>query len=633
MAEQPLASGPGPYTDIPPYEVVTQQLFSIGSRRGSVHSNTLGAGNILDLFRPTSFHDGATHHHHHEENDDDDFIDPRESHNYHSAAPPSGSLKPTMSTLSQNLRNPSYAAHEQQSLLDNDIISSFPARRASLATLKRIRSHSTIKHVISTGFVPEVETSLGTEIKILGKYSIPLIITFLLQYSLNVASVFSVGRIGKTELAAVSLAGMTANITGYCLFQGTSTSLDTLCAQAFGRKDYRLVGLHFLRCTIFLLLLFIPVAFIWVFLSKPILTLLVDDLELIDLASTYLGILSIGLPGFILFENGKHYLQSQNIFHASTYVILIAAPFNAVLKYLLVWDDHIGLGFVGAPIAIVITNYLMAILLFIYCYKIDGYQCWCGFTKDGFKNWNRMLSLSYNGCIGVLSEWLAFEIITLSAARFGTVVLASQSVIATICVLLYQIPFAISIAASTRIANFIGAASKKSLIVATNAALLTSIAFGFLNGGVLTIFRVQVVELFSSDPEVISLASKIIPLGAAYQVNDSLAAVSGGILRGQGRQRLAAYLSLIAYYLIALPIGFSLAFGLDMKLYGLWCGLCIALFLVSILQTWSVVKSDWDEIIEESIQEALHDANYINSEINEVRSIISHSIHDISEEA
>ncbi|CAM9021473.1 unnamed protein product [Wickerhamomyces anomalus] len=593
MAEQPLASGPGPYTDIPPYEVVTQQLFSIGSRRGSVHSNTLGAGNILDLFRPTSFHDGATHHHTHEDNDDDDFIDPREPHNYHSAAPPSGSLKPTMSTLSQNLRNPSYAAHEQQSLLDNDIISSFPARRASLATLKRIRSHSTIKHVISTGFVPEVETSLGTEIKILGKYSIPLIITFLLQYSLNVASVFSVGRIGKTELAAVSLAGMTANITGYCLFQGTSTSLDTLCAQAFG----------------------------------------LDDLELIDLASTYLGILSIGLPGFILFENGKHYLQSQNIFHASTYVILIAAPFNAVLNYLLVWDDHIGLGFVGAPIAIVITNYLMAILLFIYCYKIDGYQCWCGFTKDGFKNWNRMLSLSYNGCIGVLSEWLAFEIITLSAARFGTVVLASQSVIATICVLLYQIPFAISIAASTRIANFIGAASKKSLIVATNAALLTSIAFGFLNGGVLTIFRVQVVELFSSDPEVISLASKIIPLGAAYQVNDSLAAVSGGILRGQGRQRLAAYLSLIAYYLIALPIGFSLAFGLDMKLYGLWCGLCIALFLVSILQTWSVVKSDWDEIIEESIQEALHDANYINSEINEVRSIISHSIHDISEEA
>lgn len=616
--DQPLASGPGPYTDVPPYEVVTQQLLSLSSRRGSVHSNTIGAGNILDLFR---HQDGPVGGHNHHSYVDEDHIDPYD-HTAH--------LKPT---LSQHLRSPS-AFHEQQALLDSDVISSFPTRRASLATLKRIRSHNTIKHVISTGHIPEVETTLGNEVKILGKYSVPLIITFLLQYSLNVASVFSVGRIGKTELAAVSLAGMTANITGYCLFQGTSTSLDTLCAQAFGRKDYRLVGLHFLRCTIFLLLLYIPVAIIWIFLSEPILSLLVEDKELIGLASQYLSVLSIGLPGFILFENGKHYLQSQNIFHASTYVILFAAPFNAFLNYFLVWNERIGLGFVGAPIAIVTTNYLMAFLLFLYGYYVDGYQCWCGFTKDGFKNWNKMLQLSYNGCIGVLSEWLAFEIITLSAARFGTVILASQSIIATICCLLYQIPFAISIAASTRVANFIGAASKKSLIVATNAALITAIGFGVLNGTVLTIFRVHVVQLFSTDPEVIALASKIIPLGAAYQVNDSLAAVSGGILRGQGRQRLAAYLSLIAYYLIALPIGFTLAFGFDLELYGLWCGLCVALFLVSILQTWSVVKSDWDEIIDESIRDALAETGYANGDANEVRSIISHSIYDtIHEEA
>jgi len=616
-------TGSGPFND-----VVTQQLFSISSRRASVHSNAIGAGNIMELFRPND--SISTFPKDDEDNDndiDEDHIPSHDQINSHyGSTNHSHGLKPT---LSQHLRNPVNTANEQQSLIDNDIISSFPARRTSLSTLKKIKSHSTIKHVISHGVIPEIETSLNNEVKILGKYSIPLIITFLLQYSLNVASVFSVGRIGKTELAAVSLAGMTANITGYCLFQGTSTSLDTLCAQAYGRKDYKLVGLHFLRCTYFLLLLFIPVAFIWIFLSKPILLLLVDDLKLIELASIYLGILAIGLPGFIFFENGKHFLQSQNIFHASTYVILIAAPFNAILNYLLVWDERIGFGFIGAPIAIVITNYLMAILLFIYTIKIDGYQCWCGFTKEGFKNWNKMLILSYNGCIGVLSEWLAFEIITLSAAKFGTVVLASQSVIATICVLLYQIPFAISIAASTRIANFIGAASKKSLIVSTNAALITSIIFGIVNGLILTIFRIQIVELFSSDPEVIKLASKIIPLGAAYQVNDSLAAVSGGILRGQGRQKLAALLSLIAYYLIALPIGFSLAFGLDMKLYGLWCGLCIALFLVSILQTLSVLKSDWDGIIDESIKDALNETNYVNDdEINEVRSIISHGIQE-----
>ena len=83
---------------------------------------------------------------------------------------------------------------------------------------------------------PEPKTTILNEIKVIIKYSLPLIVTFLLQYSLTVASVFSVGRLGSTELAAVSLSSMTANISGYAMIQGVSTCLDTLCAQAFGRK-------------------------------------------------------------------------------------------------------------------------------------------------------------------------------------------------------------------------------------------------------------------------------------------------------------------------------------------------------------------------------------------------------------
>jgi MATE family multidrug resistance protein len=474
---------------------------------------------------------------------------------------------------------------------------------------------------MSTGVLPDIETSIKLELQTLTNYSVPLVITFLLQYSLNVASVFSVGRIGKAELAAVSLAGMTANITGYCLFQGTSTSLDTLCAQAYGRHDYRAVGLHFMRCTIFLMLLYIPICFIWVFLSHPFLLFIVDDLELVTLASQYLGVLAIGLPGFILFETLKRFLQAQNIFHASTYVILFAAPFNAFLNYYLVWG-RFGLGFIGAPIAIVCTNYVMAILLTLYVIFVDGHQCWCGFSKELLINWSKMISLSVNGCVGVLSEWLAFEILTLSAARFGTISLASQSVIATICVLLYQVPFAISIAASTRVANYIGAASRKSTIIASSAAIILSLIVGCINALVLTLFKDRVVRLFTSDPDVIELSCKIIPLGALYQINDCLAAVTGGILRGQGRQKLAALCSLVSYYLVALPIGFWLAFGLGLKLFGLWIGLCIAIFTISLLQLQSVLNSDWEQIINESLEDALQETNVSS----EVRSVISHGI-------
>ena len=93
---------------------------------------------------------------------------------------------------------------------------------------------------------------------------------------------------------------------------------------------------------------------LWVFGSKPILLIIIgnEKEELCTFASQYLRVLSLGLPAFILFENGKHFLQAQGIFHASTYVLAICAPLNAYLNYLLVWNKSIGMGFVGAPISV-----------------------------------------------------------------------------------------------------------------------------------------------------------------------------------------------------------------------------------------------------------------------------------------
>lgn len=60
-----------------------------------------------------------------------------------------------------------------------------------------------------------IHTTWKREALVISRYAAPLTVTFLLQYSLTVASIFSVGHLGKKELGAVSLASMTANITGY----------------------------------------------------------------------------------------------------------------------------------------------------------------------------------------------------------------------------------------------------------------------------------------------------------------------------------------------------------------------------------------------------------------------------------
>lgn len=98
----------------------------------------------------------------------------------------------------------------------------------------------------------KIQTTWQREAKVLTSYSLPLMATFLMQYSLTVASIFTVGHLGTAELGAVSLASMTANITGYAIYQGLATSLDTLCAQAYGSGRKKLVGLQMQRMIYFL---------------------------------------------------------------------------------------------------------------------------------------------------------------------------------------------------------------------------------------------------------------------------------------------------------------------------------------------------------------------------------------------
>lgn len=149
----------------------------------------------------------------------------------------------------------------------------------------------------------KIRTTWQRETKTLVKYSSPLVITFVLQYSLTVASIFTVGHLGKIELGAVSLASMTANITGYAVFQGLATSLDTLCAQAYGSGRKHLVGLQLQRMVWFLWALTIPIGLIW-FFAEHILNLLVPDPRSAKFAGLYLRVLVAGAPGYCLFEAG-----------------------------------------------------------------------------------------------------------------------------------------------------------------------------------------------------------------------------------------------------------------------------------------------------------------------------------------
>ncbi|KAL1901161.1 hypothetical protein Cpir12675_000650 [Ceratocystis pirilliformis] len=442
-----------------------------------------------------------------------------------------------------------------------------------------------------------LQSTWQREAKTVLQYSLPLTGTFLLQYSINVASVFAVGRLGKEELGAVSIANMTAVISCYSVFIGLSTSLDTLCSQAYGSGHKHLVGLQCQRMAYFLLLLFLPIAMFWWY-GGAALAYVVPEAETAQLAGQYLRILIIGGPAAAIWEAGKRFVQSQGIFHATTYILLVVAPLNICLNYLFVW--HLGWGFIGAPISIVITQNMLPIMLFLYIYFIDGRQCWGGFSRRALANWLPMIKLAIPGLIMLEAEYVAFELLVFAATQLGPYDLAAQGVVATLTSTTYQIPFSISVAGSMRVANLIGAKLVQPAKMAAKVTIAVECFVAFLNFVVLLAFRHQIPYLLTQDPKVAQISTDTMPVLATMQIADAMAAGAHGLLRGIGQQHIGSYTNLIAYYIIGLPISFFTAFGLGWRLYGMWFGVSIGLALVSVVEYIYLFTTDWNRAAREA---------------------------------
>lgn len=442
-------------------------------------------------------------------------------------------------------------------------------------------------------------TSFLKELIIISRASAPLAVTFFLQYSLSVVSIFTVSRIGKTELAAVSLATMTFNITS-SIFTGMSTCLETLCSQAYGAKNYKLVGLYFQRSFALIAVFNIPLVLLW-WVSGFFLKFIVTNPELAILAQNYLRVMSFSTPAYIFFETAKRFLQAQNIFVAGQYVLFIVAPINIILNYLLVWSEVIGIGFLGAPLATTISYWLCAVCLGIYIFVVDGKDCWFGFDlKGSFQNWSSILPLALNGTAMLLSEFVAFEILTLSSARFGTSTLAAQSIASTIATLCFQIPFSASVASATRIASLLGAGLELESITSTKAAYLISLFLSLINFSLLFFARVQIAELFTNDSKVIKIATLILTILSVNQIWDCPNIIGAGVLRAQGRQAVGSKLNVIAYYFIAVPLALYLGFTRDMKAKGLWIGLGVGVFCLATAEFVMILLSDWKLCIKQA---------------------------------
>ncbi|KAF5352240.1 hypothetical protein D9757_012520 [Collybiopsis confluens] len=200
------------------------------------------------------------------------------------------------------------------------------------------------------------------------KYAVPIYGINVLEYSLVVVSVLSVGHISTVALAAITIGEMTVNVTGLSIIMGFASALDTVLPSAWTSDRPELVGLWTQRMMLIVALTLVPIITLWLN-AETILLRLNQEPEVARLAALYLRYMCIGIPAFAFNCVSRRYLQCQGLFSAPTRIIIVVAPINALLNYLLVWGPPATrLGYIGAPIATSISYYLLAAAYIIYAY-------------------------------------------------------------------------------------------------------------------------------------------------------------------------------------------------------------------------------------------------------------------------
>ncbi|WZZ06294.1 hypothetical protein YC2023_092215 [Brassica napus] len=256
-----------------------------------------------------------------------------------------------------------------------------------------------------------------------------------------------------------------------------------------------------------------------------------------------------------------------------------------------------GLGTKGAALSISLSYWLNAVFLWFFMRRsqlCDGKRVFI--SMEAFGHMRTFFSLAVPSALMICLEWSAFEILILISGVLPNSKLETSviSMCVTSSSLHYNLATAIGAAASTNVANELGAgnlvAAKASAFVAIMIAAVESSSVSF------ALFMSSNVwgYAYSNVPEVIHYAAEITPVLCISIVMDSLSASLTGVVRGSGKQKIGAYVNIAAFYIIGVPVGLLFCFILDFKVKGLWIGVLtgctvqtITLFLITTFTKWT----------------------------------------------
>ena len=432
----------------------------------------------------------------------------------------------------------------------------------------------------------------------------PIVLTQLFIMGTGFVDTVMAGRYSATDLAGVSLAG---NVLwpSFMLLAGVTMALSPITSQLRGAERTQDVG-NQVRQGLWLCLGSSAIL-VSILLNADKLFQLADiDAEISLIASEYLRAVSWGIPPIILYIALRHTAEGLGLTRPPMLIAGSVLPLNALLNYAFVYGNWGApeMGGVGCGWATAIVFWvelgLMAFVVRLRQFRATN--VFANFSPPSLPIMMDILKLGIPIGIAIFLEMAMFAVVSFLIAALGVVPMAAHSIAGNLNWLTYVIPMGMGSAAGIRVAFLVGSGDLLAARVTAGAVVKFAIGYAVIVSVLLILFRVSLVQIYTTDIEVIQLAASLLVIIAVYQLVDDTQAVMIGSLRGYKDTTMPMVFSLVGFWILALPLGYLLATGAmtaePLGVFGYWLGITAGLAIVAVMMSLRLrsLSADPDKI-------------------------------------
>ncbi|MFI0430717.1 MATE family efflux transporter [Mariniflexile sp. HMF6888] len=404
-----------------------------------------------------------------------------------------------------------------------------------------------------------------------------------------------VGQLGTAELAAVSL-GNSFMFIAMSLGIGFSTAITPLIAEADAEKNFE-KGKSTFKHGLFLCTFIGMALFLLVLLAKPLMHLMKQPVEVVELAIPYLDLVAFSLIPLIIFQGFKQFSDGLSMTRYPMYATIVANILNVVFNYLLIFGKFgfPEMGIVGAAYGTLISRIIMVCHIWFLLKRKEKSKAFVTHIKFFVLNklmLRRILDLGSPSAMQMFFEVGIFTAAVWLSGLLGKNPQAANQIALNLSSMTFMVATGLSVAAMIRIGNQKGLKNYTYLRQIAFSIFLLGIILAFCFAAMFFLLNNQLPRLYVDfddaknlvdNTEVIKTASKLLIAAAIFQISDSIQVIVLGALRGLQDVKIPTIITFISYWLIGFPISWFLGKETAFGSFGIWLGLLAGLTTAAIL--------------------------------------------------